>query len=333
MSRWRFTKGLHQTGNGVYAYLQPDGGWGWSNAGLIESRGQTLLVDTLMYLSVTREMLEEMKRKVPQSAKIDKLVNTHANPDHFAGNELVLGAEIIAAKPAAVEIAATNFAAIADALENKTGSGGDSGEFLYETMGRYFDLRGITLTPPTRTFERELELLIGDKIVKLIDLGPAHTKSDTIVYVPGDKTIFTGDLLFNECTPVMWAGPVLNWISACDYMLSLDVETIVPGHGPIADPAGVRNLKSYFIYVRDETRKRYDAGIAWEEAARDLSLGEFAKWGDAERIVGNVYSLYKEFGATIVLKSEREVMGAMLRWRKLRAERHAADDHTNCAHG
>jgi cyclase len=331
MAKWSYTKGLHEVGNGVYAYLQPDGSWGWSNAGLIESRGRTLLVDTLMDLSVTRVMLDEMKRKVPASSKIDKLVNTHANADHFAGNELVLGAEIIAARLAAEEIAAVKFDAIADALENKT-TFGDTGEFLYETMGRRFNLRGITLTPPTRTFEHELELSIGDKTVKLIDLGPAHTKSDTIVHVPGDKTIFTGDLLFNQCTPVMWAGPVKNWIGACDYMLSLDVETIVPGHGPIADKSGVRNLKAYFIYVRDETRKRFDAGISWEEAARDLSLGEFAKWGDAERIVGNVYTLYREFGATIHLTSEREVFGAMGRWRSSVAARHAAEDHANCPH-
>jgi cyclase len=331
MSKWRFTKGLHDIGNGLYAYLQPDGGWGWSNAGLIESRGHTLLVDTLMNVVFTREMLDEMKRKVPASAKIEKLVNTHANLDHFGGNELVAGAEIIATKLSAQDIAATKLDAVVEALENKGGVGGEAGAFLYEMMGRHFDLRGVTLTPPTRTFEVELSLTVGDKAVKLIDLGPAHTKSDTLVYVPADKTLFTGDLLFNEGTALMWAGPVQNWIKACDYMLALDVEIIVPGHGPIADKASVRHQKAYFEYVHREAKLRFDSGMPWEEAARDMSLGEFAKLNDSERIVGNVFALYREFGAVIKLSSEREVYGAMARWRRMNDERKAST-HTHGGH-
>ena len=332
MSKWRFTKGLHDVGNGVYAYLQPDGTWGWSNAGLIESQGQTLLVDTLMGVEITRDMIDEMKAKVPAAARIDTLVNTHANVDHFLGNEVVEGAEIIAAKLAAEEIAATNLDQMADVFEKKVDLG-DAGAFLYETMGRTFPVRGAKLTPPTRTFEKQLDLMVGDKPVKLIDLGPAHTKSDTVVYVPGDRIIFTGDLLFNEGTPVMWAGPVQSWIDAWDYMMSLDVEVIVPGHGPIATKADVRRQKEYFEFVRDEARKRFDAGMHWEEAARDIHLGAYARLSDAERIVGNVFTLYREFGDPAARVSEAHVFGAMQRWRAQVREAHDRHDHTNCSHG
>ena len=65
MKNWRYTKGLHDLGNGHYAYLVPDGSWGWSNAGLIEDAGETLLVDTLFDLKLTREMLDTMKKAVP----------------------------------------------------------------------------------------------------------------------------------------------------------------------------------------------------------------------------------------------------------------------------
>ena len=81
-----YSLGLHEIADGVWAYLQPDGGWGWSNAGLIESRGETLLIDTLMGLDITRDMLSEMRRKVPAAVHIQRLVNTHANPDHVLGN-------------------------------------------------------------------------------------------------------------------------------------------------------------------------------------------------------------------------------------------------------
>jgi cyclase len=315
MANWQYTRGLHDLGNGCYAWLQPDGTWGWSNAGLIASRGQTLLVDTLMGLRLTQDMLDEMKRAVPAAARIGKLVNTHANPDHVLGNELVVGAEIISGKQAAQDIAKMDPAGFQRMAENWREMG-DGGEFFHETMGRTFDFSGITIVPPTVTFEGTLTLTVGDKEVRLTDLGPAHTASDTIVHVPHDRTVFTGDLLFNEGTPVMWAGPVGNWIAACDYLLGLEVETIIPGHGPITDKAGVRNQKRYFEHVRDETRKIYDAGVGWEEAARDLSLGEFARWPDAERIVGNVFSLYREFGAQLTAEDERGLFGAMGRWRK-----------------
>jgi glyoxylase-like metal-dependent hydrolase (beta-lactamase superfamily II) len=315
MAKWQFTRGLHDLGNGSYAWLQPDGTWGWSNAGLLESQGQTLLVDTLMGLRLTQEMLDEMKGRVPAAARIGKLVNTHANPDHVLGNELVVGAEIISGKRAAQEIAKMDPADF-ERMARDWQSMGDGGEFFHETMGRSFDFSGITIAPPTVTFEGAMTLRVGDKEVRLIDLGPAHTDSDTIVYVPCDRTVFTGDLVFNEGTPVMWAGPVKNWIAACDYLLDLDVETVVPGHGPITDKSGVRKQKQYFQFIRDEARKRYEAGLGWEEAARDMSLGEFATWPDAERIVSNVFALYREFGAATLTDDVRGLLGAMGRWRK-----------------
>lgn len=330
MSKWQFTKGLHDTGNGMYAYIQPDGSWGWSNAGLVESRGETLLVDTLMGLDITRDMLEEMERKVPASKNIDTLVITHSNADHFLGNELVVGAEIVGTVQTAKDMENTDLSKI-EHLFNNPDDAGEAGRFIYEVMGSKFDVSGVTLTPPTRTFEKTLDLTVGDKTVKLIDLGPCHTKSDVIVYVPGDKTLFTGDLLFAQGTPIMWAGPTQNWIDACDYMLGLDVETIVPGHGPICDKATVREQKAYFEYLRNETRVRYEAGVDWEDAARDISLGDFRKLSDAERICANVYTMYKEFGAVIELSSEREVYAVMSRWKKQYEAEHG-HDHAHCTH-
>ena len=76
-----FSKGLHDLGNGIYAYLQPDGSWGWSNAGLVTDSGEALLVDTLFDLNLTAEMLAEMRRATPAAARIETVVNTHANGD------------------------------------------------------------------------------------------------------------------------------------------------------------------------------------------------------------------------------------------------------------
>src|ERR1700751_482737 len=76
------TRGLHEVGDGLYAYLQPDGGWGWSNAGLVVGGEGALLVDTLFDLHLTERMLREMRRAVPAAQRIETLVNTHAHGDH-----------------------------------------------------------------------------------------------------------------------------------------------------------------------------------------------------------------------------------------------------------
>lgn len=237
MSKWAFTKGLKNVGNGVWAYLQPDGSWGWSNAGLIVDGDQTLLVDTLFDLKLTADMLAEMRRSVPAAAHINTLFNTHHNGDHTFGNQLVEGAEIIATDATFDEMDPAA-PALYHAMMVNARQLGRGAEFVAELF-KPFDFTGIDLRKPTRTFSGELEIKVGDKAVRLIELGPAHTRGDTIAFVPKDRTVFTGDLLFNAGTPIAWAGPVSNWVRACDRILALDVDVIVPGHGPLADKQAV----------------------------------------------------------------------------------------------
>ena len=289
---WTYQKGLHELGNGSFAWLAPDGSWGWSNAGLITDGEESLLVDTLFDLPLTQEMLDAMRDAAPGTA-INTLVNTHANGDHCHGNELVHGAEIIASAASAEEMNELPPDALA-AIMQMADQLGPAGAYLKHCFGR-FQLDGIRFTPPTRTFSQELSVRVGDKPVQLIEVGPAHTRGDVLVYSPHDRTVFTGDILFIEGTPIMWQGPVANWIAACERIESMDVETIVPGHGPITDKAGVRRVREYLGFVRDEARARYDAGMDAFEAAKDIELGPFAGWLDSERIAVNVDTLYREF--------------------------------------
>src|SRR5512139_2068756 len=95
-----YRRGLTDLGNGAWAWLQPDGSWGWSNAGLVTSGDDALLVDTLFDEVLTAEMLTAMRAAAPR-ARIEKLVNTHSNGDHCNGNALVEGAEIYASQATA----------------------------------------------------------------------------------------------------------------------------------------------------------------------------------------------------------------------------------------
>ena len=177
-----YVKGLQEVGDGLYAYLQPDGGWGWSNAGLVVDGERTLLVDTLYDLALTEQMLQTMRRAVPAAAQIDTLVNTHANGDHCYGNQLVGGARILASERTAAEMTELPPAAMAALLEQAPAMG-ELGEFFLECFGA-FDFKGIELALPQETFDGELTLQVGERELQLIEVGPAHTRGDTLVHVP-----------------------------------------------------------------------------------------------------------------------------------------------------
>ncbi len=287
-----FTLGLHETGEGTYAYLQPDGGWGYSNAGLVVGDGSSLLVDTLFDLRLTEAMLASMS-PVTKLAPISQLLNTHANGDHCYGNQLVRDAEIVASVATAHEMAEVPPAMMA-ALNNAPGEVGD----LFRRFFGDFQFDGIELVPPTRTFSGRLDLDVGGRHVELIEVGPAHTKGDTIAYVPDAKTVYTGDILFIGGAPIVWAGPLENWIAACDLIASLDVETVVPGHGPVTDKAGVAQVRDYLTFVLREAEGHRNAGVDAFDAAKEITkslLGSsaFGDWQEFGRISVNVDTVYR----------------------------------------
>jgi len=336
-----YSRGLHPVGDGLYAYLQPDGSWGWSNAGLVVDGGEALLVDTLFDLELTRAMLREMARLAP---RIDTVVNTHANGDHCWGNQLVRGAEIVASRPAAEEMRDLSPRLVAMMVRvarlarrlgpvgraagraagrlrlGKLAAAVESADFVIDAFGG-FDFAGITVTPPSRTFTGRLDLTVGDTAVELIEVGPAHTRGDLIVHVPRAATVFTGDILFVGGHPVVWAGPVSNWIAACERILALDATTVVPGHGPLATAAEVAGLRDYLVWLTAEVRERHAAGLDRFEAALDIAAhpGRYAGLGEIERLVVNTDTLYRELDRSRPERDPVELFAEMSRFRRARA--------------
>ena len=250
-----------------------------------------------------------MRDAAPQARSIDTLVNTHANGDHCHGNELVTGARIIASTESAAEMGELPPEALAAIMEAAREMG-PVGAYLLHCFGE-FRFKGIRQTGPTETFDGEMSLQVGDKPVRLIEVGPAHTRGDVLVHSPADRTVFTGDILFIEGTPIMWQGPVGNWIRACQLIEGMDVEHIVPGHGPTTDKRGVAAVRQYLEYVREQARSRFDAGMDALEAAKDIELHEYSAWSEPERIAVNVDSLYREFSGEQTATDILELFGRM----------------------
>ena len=296
MASTDYTLGLHELGEGCFAYLQPDGGWGWSNAGLVVGDGESLLVDTLFDLDLTAAMLDAMS-SVLGAAPIDTVVNTHANGDHCYGNGEVVrrrpDVEIVSSTATADEMVDVPPAMLA-ALNQAPGEVGE----LFRSFFGEFHFDGIELVTPTTTFDRRLDIHVGGRLVELIEVGPAHTAGDTIVHVPDARTVYTGDILFIGGTPIVWAGPLSNWVAACNLMLTLDVDTVVPGHGPLTDSAGIVAVRDYLEFVDAEATVRQAAGMDAFDAARDigrlLGLDErFNEWSEFGRIAVNVETVYR----------------------------------------
>lgn len=300
----------------TYAYVQGDGGWGLSNAGMVVGNGgQALLVDTFFDLHRTQALLDALP------VRPSVVVNTHFNGDHCWGNELVADASIVShamCRDQMVNGPTPEFlAGILDA-----DSGGDpTVEYLQQAFAP-FDFAGITLTPPTDTFDVEHTVDVCGRDVVLRHYGPAHTLGDCVAWVPDERVLFTGDLVFYRVCPLVWDGTVTTWLAALDDMLSLDPAVVVPGHGPVAGPEALTELIGYFRALREQGQSLHDEGLSVEEAYGRLDLGRYTTWVDFERTALNLLAVYKEldgeepgvdaftaFGAMAAAARQRRIAG------------------------
>ena len=233
-----------QVGDRTYAFLQPDGSWGWSNAGLVVGDNEAVLIDTFFDLKNTQELLDAVRSVTDKP--ITKVVNTHHNGDHCFGNQLVEGATIIGHHRCRTEMLTAASPALMAGL-NEAPDEGPTG-YLKRAFSA-FDFTGITIVPPTVTFEDRLWLHPGGTSVRLEYFGPCHTLGDIVAYVPDDDVLFAGDIAFIGSTPLVWEGSLLNWIETTHRIAALKPRVIVPGHGPVTDIDGLRSMGAYLGHV------------------------------------------------------------------------------------
>jgi len=312
--------------DGCYAWIQPNGEWFESNAGLVLGDGESALIDTLADLNLTRGMLDAFS-DLTDGAPIRTLVNTHSDADHVDGNQLVADADIVSSRRSAELIRRQDpgsfkgFGRLARGMRlvgrlplPMVGSLslpvlprvklGSIGTYIGDMLAP-FDFDGIDVAAPTREFEGELSIDAGGRKLRLIEVGPAHTPGDLFIHVPDAGVVYTGDILFVGATPIMWAGPVVNWIVAIERLLDLDADTYVPGHGPVCGREEAEAVRRYWVWLEAAARHRFGLGMSAWEAARDIALSpefrtyEWATWSQPERIVVNVHTLERERRGTL----------------------------------
>jgi len=292
---------MHQVSDSCFAVINEKNRLCDANSGLVNTGGG-VVIDTQSDLAHARQMISMFGEVWP--AMPERVINTHEDADHVWGNQLFEGAEIIAHRSVPERMKQ-----VAEPKESQKLLRG-VGRFLtrlvlknlhpgLEAVGEQlledYNFDGIELVLPTTLFDARYELNLDGKEVHLIYVGPSHQVGDTIIHVPGERVVFAGDVLFRQCTPVGWTGSYEKWFKCLDLLIELNPEVIVPGHGPLCGIEGVKEMKAYLQYVRDESRKCFDAGIPSLEAAKKIEFGPYSEWRAPARLYMNVERAYREF--------------------------------------
>ncbi|MEV7615597.1 MBL fold metallo-hydrolase [Streptomyces sp. NPDC089799] len=264
---------LVQPAPGVHAYVQPDGGWCLNNAGFVTDGGETLLVDTAATLRRARALREAV---VAAGAPLPRLVvNTHHHGDHTYGNCVFTPEALVLGH---------------DGARSEQLAAGHQLEMIWPST----DFGAVEITAPTLTYNDRMTLHIGGTEVRVLHPGVAHTTGDSIVWLPRQGVVFTGDLVFSEGTPFVAMGSVAGSLRALELLRSLDAATVIPGHGPLTDPSAYDATERYLRFVEELAREGRGKGLTPLETARQADLREFARWRESERLVANLHRAYAE---------------------------------------
>jgi cyclase len=259
--------------HGVTAFVQMDGSWGLSNAGLVVGDNGVLLIDTWFTErrnDMLRTLVDETSPRPPTM-----LVNSHHHGDHVYGNGWFPEATVISHEATRSAVLALD----ADASARR---------FTSVEFGR------TRATPATITFDTEMTLHLGGITAVVSFPGVCHCVGNTVILVEEHSVLFAGDVLLNGCTPALVGGSALGYLTVLEKLRRLQVEVVVPGHGAVCGPEVIDRTERYVHFVLDHARDALARGWSPLDAARKLSLGEFAHWIDSERIVGNLYRAMHE---------------------------------------
>ncbi len=273
--------GLHKVAEDVYAYVQgngPYGNAGFSNAGFVVGPEYVVVIDTLGTNSMHDGFIQAIRSVT--SLPVGLVIITHHHVDHVLGTHRFMPARVICHRQCRAHIAA----------------GRDTMVQRWRNMRPLLapDLEEIPVVVPDITFEDRLSIHLGERELQVFHPGLAHTDGDAAVYLPQERVLFTGDLFFNQVCPAAFQGSVKGWMAAVQGLLALDTEVIVPGHGPIADAAALRDMGRYLQLIQEGSEQAFARGLSPEEAFAQMELGSFRQWFDTEhRLLQDIQRVYE----------------------------------------
>lgn len=248
-----------------------------ANAGIVIGRDAVLVVDTLISAKEVERFLADIRKVTTKPIKY--VVNTHTHLDHAFGNCVFakLGAVVISHEADRKQLEKVGAATL-----KNIGNYGLKAE----------DMLGTEIVLPSLTFSDKMTIDLGGETVELIRTAPSHTAGSVIVYLPAKRLVFAGDILFTDFHPFLADGDFSGWSKSIDALLAMDIDKIIPGHGPLSTKNDLREMKDYLVLF-DATARRLaagsqDADVIAAELKKVLPKRALAEW----MIAFNVKSRY-----------------------------------------
>jgi cyclase len=303
---------IEQLAPGVYAAIAQGGGGATGNAGIIDLGDRTLIFDTFetpLAAAELRAAAELLTGRAPAT-----VINSHAHPDHWFGNQVFEDcASIIATEIAReempvfaqeIEVFKQNPAELItfvdeerERLSEETEGRGRA--VLQASIARWEhvldSLAGMELRLPDQTFDSELALYGSERSAELYTLGDGHTAGDCFLVLPEDKIAFIGDLGFFQGEPFMLGSHPQGWLEQLETLIGSEIERFVPGHGPVGGKEDLELEAEYIqvLLLRVREAVMHGEGV---EAVLEQPLPEpYDAWSadglPAEVSVGYLYEL------------------------------------------
>ncbi len=227
----------------VYAYVDTknsskNNSFG-ANAGVIIGKDGIVVVDTLISAKEAKRFIRDIRSISRKPIKY--VVNTHYHLDHAFGNSefVKLGAVVIAQENDKKAMEASG----SEALKN-------AGEYGLTPE----DMKGTTLAYPVLAYGDRMSIDMSGQRIELIHARHSHSTGDTLVYLPGRKILFTGDILSTNYHPFLGEGNIEEWAKQLDEIKAMDTDKIIPGHGPLSGKKDLDDMKAY-ILIFDQKAK------------------------------------------------------------------------------
>jgi cyclase len=268
--------------DGVHAWIQPDASWWINNAGAIAGSEGTIIVDTCATEERTRRFLDAV-RIATADAPVRFAANTHQHGDHTYGNCLLPAAATLIGHEAMREGLRVDFII-------------DGCPAFWEPVP---DWGNVTRRLPDVVLRTDLTLFCGERRVDLVHPGyAAHTTGDVVAWLPEERVLFSGDLVFHGLTPLVFMGSLDGALRSLDWLESFAPDHLVPGHGPLVGSGVLASVlgdhERYYRFILDTAAAGAAHGLSPLEAAQQCDLGDFAGWADAERLVLNLHRAYAD---------------------------------------
>lgn len=270
---------FYEVAPGVYAAITPYNGLCWANAAFV-NRGKGLIFDTFFDLPHARELREFAIEKV---GKVPAYVAcSHYNCDHTWGNQVFPDSCIIMHKEAERERLAEKPEFWNDIVRN--GAQGGVGKRWLNMNLKGFDLTDVHWQQPDMLVKDDTRIMLGDTVFELLNVAPSHSDSDLLGWLPREKVLFAGDVIFIGSTVYSEVG-TQRMLKLLDFIIyDLKPEVIVPGHGALCGLDTVREIRSYFENLLEQFNKHYNDDISSIELAKKIDVSKFLHWIQPERI-------------------------------------------------